>query len=231
MHGIQFENPLDPGFFDDFSTHAFYAAEMKNFINHATRFNCMIDIGSCFGLFSLIFAANIGKTSYAIEPSQWAYPNLLTMIAANPTFNIKSHNLFFGSVIGRKVQCVKDWCQTIAIHKGIVDRVGECAEKTIVEETSLDNFCQAQKIKPDCMKIDVEGYELEVVIGGQETISSYHPVIFLEVHVPSIKELGGSIEDLTVLLERHNYKIYDTDNEVVDMRYSQPNNHYHCEVN
>jgi Methyltransferase FkbM domain len=44
----------------------------------------------------------------------------------------------------------------------------------------------------DFIKIDVEGYEMEVIRGGTATIANSHPNLLIEVH--SVKA-GGWIED------------------------------------
>ncbi len=43
---------------------------------------------------------------------------------------------------------------------------------------TLDSY----KLKPDLMKIDVEGFELEVLEGAVKTIKRYHPKIIIETH-------------------------------------------------
>jgi hypothetical protein len=62
-----------------------------------------------------------------------------------------------------------------------------------VEE--LDDF---HNIHPDIMKIDVEGYDYNVLLGSCETLDVYHSQIILEFH--SIEEykkckdyLGGKV--------------------------------------
>lgn len=60
-----------------------------------------------------------------------------------------------------------------------------------VWQVKLDNFID----KIDFLKIDTEGYELEVLKGAENLINKYHPAIFIEVNEPAVKWLW-----------EHNYK-------------------------
>lgn len=46
---------------------------------------------------------------------------------------------------------------------------------------SLDSYCTRNLIKPDFLKIDVEGNELKVLQGGAETIKMCRPKIIVEI--------------------------------------------------
>lgn len=52
-------------------------------------------------------------------------------------------------------------------------------EEVIVD--TIDNYCAANNIAPDFIKIDVEGNELKVLKGGLNTINLYKPKILVEI--------------------------------------------------
>lgn len=56
------------------------------------------------------------------------------------------------------------------------DRGKLSVEEVIVEGRKLDSF----EFEPDFIKADVQGFELEVLKGGQETILKHRPIIVLE---------------------------------------------------
>lgn len=55
-------------------------------------------------------------------------------------------------------------------------------EKTeLVETQTLDHYCHTNMIKPDFIKIDVEGNELNVLKGGLEILTECKPKILVEI--------------------------------------------------
>jgi FkbM family methyltransferase len=50
-----------------------------------------------------------------------------------------------------------------------------------VEKRTLDELCRHLDIRPDFIKIDVEGHELEVLRGGSNLLASLHPALLIEV--------------------------------------------------
>lgn len=54
-------------------------------------------------------------------------------------------------------------------------------EEMEVELISLDKFCDQEDLAPDLIKIDVEGYELEVLRGMLNVLKTKRPMIMIEV--------------------------------------------------
>jgi FkbM family methyltransferase len=51
----------------------------------------------------------------------------------------------------------------------------------IVSTETLDSYCHRYNIKPDFLKIDVEGNELKIFKGGIDTLKNYKPKIIVEI--------------------------------------------------
>ncbi|MBS1572579.1 MAG: FkbM family methyltransferase [Bacteroidetes bacterium] len=66
---------------------------------------------------------------------------------------------------------------TIVEHK---DRSDFWATEDVATET-LDSYCNRHNIKPDFLKIDVEGNELRIFQGGVDTLKKYKPKIIVEI--------------------------------------------------
>ena len=76
-------------------------------------------------------------------------------------------------------------------------------------------FCIPPSI-PDVIKIDVEGSELNVLQGAKNILTQYKPIIFLSVHPEHLKILGQKTIEINNFLEKHEYKIYYTDESIVN---------------
>jgi FkbM family methyltransferase len=51
----------------------------------------------------------------------------------------------------------------------------------MVATESLDSYCTRKNLKPDFLKIDVEGNELKIFKGGIDTLKKYKPKILVEI--------------------------------------------------
>jgi hypothetical protein len=61
-----------------------------------------------------------------------------------------------------------------------------------VPVTTLDTYCAAAALRPDCLLIDVEGFEIAVLRGARETIRAAAPAaIVVEMH-PDVWDSAGT---------------------------------------
>jgi FkbM family methyltransferase len=169
--------------------------ELKTFVERTKDKRNFLDVGALFGLFSLVFTDSPAKEAVAIEPSPWAYPVLEENVKLNPDRNIKPLQLFCGETTGAKVECGRDWKHVIAGKKG--------SEPYLATVTKLDDIVESC----DCMKIDVEGYEVKVLRGATELLAKCKPMLFLEFHSLEVPIHGDSLQDLYDLLLDYDYKI------------------------
>jgi FkbM family methyltransferase len=59
--------------------------------------------------------------------------------------------------------------------------------------------------KPDGIKIDIEGSELKMLRGGEETIEKHHPELYIETHPEKMTRYGHSPSEIYAFLEKHDY--------------------------
>jgi FkbM family methyltransferase len=193
-------------YFTDFDTDM--VNEMKSFIKNTKDKKCFLDIGSHYGIFSLVFSSNSDTIAFAIEPSASAYKILDNHCHLNSQCRIKAFQLAFGDSEG-KLQMQGDVSDHLVVKKSN-SSVIEKNEKTIdVDVTTIDSFISKQNIVPDVIKIDTEGFELNILKGAVNFLNNYNPMIFLEVHPAFLCELGYSVEELIEFLGTYKYKIYD----------------------
>jgi hypothetical protein len=80
---------------------------------------------------------------------------------------------------------------------------------THVDVVTLDGFCEREGLRPDFVKIDVEGAELVVLRGARRTIevTRNHLSLFVEMHPTVWPSLGVAQADLEAELERQSLRV------------------------
>ena len=156
------------------------------------------DIGANMGYTSLILSRNF-ENVYAFEPSSIC-KKLKKNVSRNKkihTFNIaiSDHD---GKLVMEKREIPWKSDQLVAAEGAIDDAWGKLIGKVTMDCKKIDSI---DIMKPDFMKIDVEGFELDVINGALETIRRYKPSIFIEVHSSVI---GSEIKNILSSL----YQIY-----------------------
>lgn len=78
----------------------------------------------------------------------------------------------------------------------------------------LDDFVQKRNIKRiDIMKVDIEGAELSMLQGAEETLHRDHPIIILEVNEETSLSAGYKAADLLIHLKRFGYDFHRIGNK------------------
>jgi FkbM family methyltransferase len=57
------------------------------------------------------------------------------------------------------------------------------------------------------IKMDVEGAEMDILIGMQEYLKGYHPGLIIEVHLEGLAQFGYTAADLTAFIQTLGYSI------------------------
>ena len=163
--GLLWEIPEDyPGAWTGLLDHE---PVVKEFL--LTRFRpgeVFVDVGANVGAYSLR-AASQGMSVHAFEPN----PGNVRILRRNSEINgltIDLHECALGSSEG-----------TANLSAGgAASKISAEGELTVPVRT-LDSF---HLPRVDLLKIDVEGYELEVLRGAVETLERSHPAIMIEMH-------------------------------------------------
>lgn len=62
---------------------------------------------------------------------------------------------------------------------------------------TIDSYCQQTRTGPTHIKMDIEGHEIFACQGMTETLTQFHPSLFIEFHENIIKRLGFTDIDIT----------------------------------
>ncbi len=135
-----------------------------------------LDIGANIGQHAL-FAAACGAHVYAFEPIRRLYYQTLESINKNGLLNVSLFNIGLGSETSQ----VDIYASEINMGaSSIINKSGRKREETIHIKV-LDDITSIIGIpRVDFMKIDVEGFEWEVLKGAEQTIRTHRPSILLE---------------------------------------------------
>jgi len=143
------------------------------------------DIGASIGAYSCLmsFKNREGGTVYAFEPEVKSREKLLSNIAINHVPNIRVYDLALGKEES-ELQLTLAHDFTAGTHKLNQDTtaVGQNVQK--VKVVTIDQLIARDNLKvPGVMKIDVEGWEEQVLLGGQMTIANDNcKYIMIEMH-------------------------------------------------
>lgn len=162
--------------------------------NIITKDYYCIDAGANLGFHSIQFG-RLGKKVYSFEPQSYIYNQLCTNILLNGLDNIIEP---FKVGLGGKKEKKQLWnieheLQVFGnIHnwggRGIIQENygaerginNEFKEEDIINVISLDSL---EIPKCDFLKIDVQGYEYNMMIGSKNLLENNKPIIFLENHI------------------------------------------------
>lgn len=96
--------------------------------------------------------------------------------------------------------------------------------KKLYELTTLDIYCNREKIYPDFLKIDTEGYDYRILEGGKNILKSVI-AIRCEVQYQEVFKLAESFADLNLLLSQNGFQLanLDYDGKGIPKSYFCPN--------
>lgn len=146
--------------------------------------NIALDIGAALGSYCWILK-NKSKKVFAFEPGSLHF-NYLNKV--NFCSNIEVVNCAVGAMPDKKVMYTAG-ADNEAMHTATLSKSNPVSSasnvvETNVEQIALDSFFENQINECDdidFIKIDVEGYELEVLEGGRRLIDTFHPLIICEI--------------------------------------------------
>ena len=91
-----------------------------------------------------------------------------------------------------------------------VEELRRTGADVIFEEISIvtldEEIGEAQLPKPDFIKIDIEGWEIEALRGGRQTLETHKPALFLEMHGETMREKKKKVTEIVEFLWSVSYR-------------------------
>jgi FkbM family methyltransferase len=162
-----------------------------------------LDIGANIGYYAIQESKLVGEGGvvWAVEPVE----KNVELLNANLKLNHCDNVLIWKGAVGDR-NC------TGSINISPMRNMGTLKRKEnfrgylgtqAVEVKTLDNLL-LNRISPDVIRMDVEGYELEILQGGGNVLKNGHSKLFIEVHFDVLRE---NILKIVELLKNYGYDI------------------------
>jgi FkbM family methyltransferase len=173
----------------------------------------LLDVGAMRGLFAGAWAcARAGNRAVALEPSPAFVRDLERVREMN---GLGDRLRISSSAVGRAVGSVRAGVDAM----GLIDFSPPAGVDTFdVAVTTLDAECARLGLVPDAVKIDVEGDELEVLLGASALLASRRPHLFLELHLDVLERRRVPLTEIVDLLAGHGYRFESSTGEPLSPR-------------
>lgn len=178
----------------------------------------VIDVGANVGFHSVLLSKIVGRhgSVLAIEPVDYNLKKLNTNIYLNGCVNVKLVKCLVGSKKRNSVklfQVTED--QSRLDNSSVLENLNikklqaeGGVEEVEVTQTTLDYIYSKIQKPIKLIKVDVEGYELEVLKGAKKTISESRPVIIVEINPKRLRDLNIQLVHFSDELCQH-YDLYE----------------------
>ncbi len=168
---------------------------------HCRIGNTVLDIGAHIGLFSVLMARSVGPTGqvFSFEPTPLTKEVLQKTVEMNGC----------GPVVEVRAEAVaKVSGQAMFFDTG---HLGSNANSLVqgeehvgmrpTETIAIDDFVASRDLQVNCLKIDVEGAELDVLLGAQQTFDVHRPALSLALHPKAIQQARATLDDIWEVLQ------------------------------
>lgn len=187
----------DPHFVDHFKQHdVFDGASMATALEHCGR-GIVIDGGAHVGSWTM-YLSNIFDEVYSFEPNPYNFECL--RLNTENLENVKIFNVALGKEEGEG-----------AYNWGGNSGAGYITEGDGVKIITIDSLDLPGL---DLLKLDIEGFEPQALMGAEKTIKKYRPTVLVERNGASDRYKTGDAEDVLkelgyrFIVKSHNDYIY-----------------------
>ncbi len=170
----------------------------------------VLDIGGHIGLFAVVTARLVGNSGsvFSFEPTPFTRSVMKEVVELNGVADIVE--IRGEAVSSKRGETVFYDTGTEISNANSLVRSELSKTEIPIKLISVDDFVRERGLKIDCLKIDVEGAELDVLIGAREVFTSQRPVARLGLHPMFIEKNGQSLGEIwDVLVEYRLGVVFD----------------------
>jgi FkbM family methyltransferase len=171
----------------------------------------VIDCGSNIGFYPLLESKIMDGhgTIYAIEPDNRNY-RILEMNANISKTSIKTFKIAFSNITGIQKMFVAKKSNLNKLVSSDNDNFSDrhTVDQIIdIETITMDEFCEKNKISVDFVRMDIEGFEVEVFQGMKNIFANAKSgfMVFLELHPNAYSDERSFADELESLMDQGYY--------------------------
>lgn len=193
----------------------FYCKTDSSFgvLNCIKKGDVVLDIGGNIGQTAMMIANKTTETGkvFSFEPFPATYSKFVKNLSLNPSLEkiVSVKNCALGNAVASL--SMYRGCDTNSGSNRITNAVENKSEELVeVPVSTADIFVNEKQIpRIDFIKIDVEGFEMNVLKGAEETLRKHMPGLFVELNDKSLKDQGSSALELITFLKNIGYKVFE----------------------
>jgi FkbM family methyltransferase len=159
-----------------------------------------VDVGANVGTLTLAAALRVGPTGkiIAFEP----HPKIGRFLAENVALNRLENVQIQAFAVGSSAESVSFSND----QNDDLNHIGSETAGIQIGQVTLDSVLP-ERLPVALLKIDVEGYELEVLKGAEKTLSRTSSV-YIEVSRDNLSRYGAATQDVINILIRHRFQVF-----------------------
>lgn len=213
--GIRYELDLAQGIDFAIFMGGFEADTMAACARYIKPGNTVLDIGANIGAITLELAKAVRPRGrvLAFEPTKFAFDKLSRNIRLNPDLSprIQAVQTFLGAADDDKAppEIHSSWplAGGTDLH---VKHLGEAKTTAGASMRRLDTILAENGIgRVDVVKLDVDGFECEVLAGAEKLFATSAPVFFIELAPYVHAERGHSFKQFLAMFSSRGYKFFE----------------------
>ena len=207
-------HPVSYPMFRTFEVEDEFRAELDGFVTYCAQNMMLLDIGASFGFFSLaaLHFGGDGARVVAVDPSATSHRILRANLRLS---GVVDRVQVIEAAVGKDDGVLPMLTAGPAGEHYLVAASSDRTDASAIRQYSIPSLLDVTAFPATHLKIDVEGFEAEVIEGAMSFLCSRRPIIFLELHGDFLRQ--RQLEPVDVLrklgecgynrLERHGKSI------------------------
>ena len=202
--------------FNVFATDSVQRNELDRFVRRCSHEMRLLDVGAHWGIFTLTALKYGGPRvrSVCIEPS----PDAAKIMRCNLKLNgIGDHVKIIEAAAGQTTGQL----QMLTTGAGGADYLVVAPEhrpdSVAIRQIDITSLCASLKFFPTHLKMDIEGFEQEGLLGASEMLRQHRPILFLELHGDLIRRRNRDPQAVLRILADAGYELLHDEEQPADL--------------